>query len=143
MEQEININRKIAFGLLSIWWGAFTFYAGIVVPVGMKVLASHTKMGFITQEVTNYLNYFSLSIFLYTTFVFRIEKRLFRLSILLVILQISLFALHCKLAYLLDFQSLTVKSRDFFYSLHQIYLLISTVIWLIVSGLMFVEVRRR
>lgn len=28
MEQKININQKIAFALLTIWWGAFTFYIG-------------------------------------------------------------------------------------------------------------------
>jgi hypothetical protein len=48
---------------LSIWWGTFTFYAGIVVTVGMQVLGSHIAMGFITQQVTVYLNIFSLIIF--------------------------------------------------------------------------------
>jgi hypothetical protein len=147
MEQKININRKIAFVLLIILWGAFTFYAGIVVPIGMRVLGSHTEMGFITQEVTNYLNYFSLPIFLFVSYVFRAEKWLFRLGILLILLQISLFILHTKLFNLLaggvpHFQSLMVKSKTIFYSLHRTYLLISTLIWLIVSGIVFVEVRR-
>lgn len=153
MEQKTNINRKIAFVLLIIWWGAFTFYAGIVVPVGMRVLGSHTEMGFITQEVTNYLNYLSLPIFLFVSYVFRTEKWLFRLGILLIFLQISLFILHAKLFNLLagryaaagvpHFQSFIVKSKTIFYSLHRIYLLISTLIWLIVSGLVIIKVRQK
>lgn len=136
------ISRKLAIALLLIWWGAFTFYAGIVVSVGMKVLGSHTEMGFITQEVTNYLNYISLPIFLFVSYIFRAEKWLFRLGILLIILQIILFVLHGKLFNLLDFQLLTVKSKTVFYSLHRIYLLVSTLIWLIVSAIILVEVQK-
>lgn len=146
MEKELFIKkmnitiRKLAF--LFIWWGAFTFYAGIVVPVGMKVLGSHIEMGFITQEVTNYLNFISLPIFLYVCYIFRAEKLQFRLGILLIMLQIILFVLHDKLFNLLEFQLFTVKSKSVFYSLHRIYLLLSTFIWLIVSGIIFVEVKK-
>ena len=38
------------------WQGGFTFYAGVVVPVGQEVLGSHLEQGFITREVTWYLN---------------------------------------------------------------------------------------
>ena len=137
------IFRKIAFLLLIIWWGAFTFYAGIVIPVGMKVLGSHTEMGFITQEITNYINVFSLPIFLFSTYIFRAEKRIFSLSIFLVFLQIALFVLHHKLGYLLDCQLFIVKNKILFYSFHRIYLLVSTLIWLLVSGLIISEIRRK
>lgn len=140
--------KKSALIVLSVWWGGFTFYAGIVIPIGMKVLGSHTKMGFITQEVTNYVNYFGLPIFVFVTYVFRKEKWLFGISILLVFLQISLFILHEKLFYLLaggvpHFQAFMVKSKTEFYNLHRIYLLISTLIWVLVSGLIFVEISKK
>ncbi len=140
-EDLIMIYRKLALLFLSIWWGAFTFYAGIVIPTGMKILGSHTEMGFITQEVTNYINAFSLPIFVFVTFIFRQSKQFFRLGLLLILLQISLFILHKKLFYLLDYQAFIIKSKADFYNLHRIYLLISTLIWLIVSGLIFVEFR--
>ncbi len=137
------IFRKIVFVLLSIWWGGFTFYAGIVIPVGMKVLGSHTKMGFITQEVSNYLNYFGLPIFLFTAYIFRAKKWLFSFGILLVFLQIMLFILHIKLDYLLDYQLFKTKSKEVFYNFHRIYLLISTLIWLLITGLMVLEIRKK
>ena len=52
--------KKVFHGLLlaliALWWGGFTFYASFVVPTGMQILGDHTKMGMITQSVTNYLN---------------------------------------------------------------------------------------
>ncbi|CAH0994140.1 hypothetical protein EMA8858_00247 [Emticicia aquatica] len=137
----IDIGRKITVVLLIIWWGAFTFYAGIVVPIGMRVLGSHTKMGFITQAVTNYLNYFSIIIFVGTAFQYRTQKKLFGLSILLIFLQITLFILHFKLNLFLDFQLFIVKSKASFYLFHRIYLLISTLIWLLLSTIILVEVK--
>jgi hypothetical protein len=38
------------------WQGGFTFYAAVVVPVGQEELGSHLQQGFITRQVTNYLN---------------------------------------------------------------------------------------
>ncbi len=86
--------------ILSLWWGAFTFYAGIVVPLGMKVLGSHTQMGIITQEVTVYLNFFSLIIFVIYAYSLRRESTktdgLFYqfISISLIASQILLFVIH-------------------------------------------------
>jgi hypothetical protein len=41
---------------LMFWQGGFTFYAAVVVPVGQDVLGSHLAQGFITRQVTQYLN---------------------------------------------------------------------------------------
>ena len=59
---------------LSIWWGVFTFYSGVVIPVGMKVLGSHTEMGFVTQEVSQYLNSISLLLFLFYAYSLRNQE---------------------------------------------------------------------
>lgn len=135
------IDRKINLIVLSIWWGAFTFYAGIVIPLGMKVLGSHTEMGFITQQVTGYLNYLSLPVFVFTAYTFRAEKRFFVMALLLVLLQTILFFVHFELDKLLDFEQRIVLNKVTFYTLHRVYLLISTVIWLIVSGLLFAKLK--
>lgn len=135
------IDRKINLILLSIWWGAFTFYAGIVIPLGMKVLGGHTEMGFITQQVTGYLNYLSLLIFVFTAYIFRGEKRFFIAILLLILLQLLLFFVHFELDKLLDFEQRIVLNKVAFYTLHRVYLLISTVIWLIVSGLVFAKLK--
>jgi hypothetical protein len=49
----IRITLLITF---AIWWGGFTFYAAIVVPVGSEILGSARTQGFITQVVTHWLN---------------------------------------------------------------------------------------
>lgn len=136
-----NIAKKISLVLLSVWWGAFTFYAGVVINIGMQVLGSHTEMGFITQAVTGYMNFISLPIFIFTVYSFRSEKRFFIAALLLVLLQVVLFFVHFELDKLLDFGQRIVLNKATFYSLHRIYLWTSTVIWLIVSGFVFLRVK--
>ena len=131
---------------LSIWWGAFTFYAGIVVTVGMQVLGWHVAMGFITQQVTVYLNIFSLIIFLIYAYFLNSEevtesslvKQIIAISI--IGFQLLLFLLHFYLTDLLDFEKHTIINQDNFYLLHQIYLIIEALIWMIVSILIIREI---
>lgn len=126
---------------LSFWWGAFTFYAGIVVPVGMKVLGSHTEMGFITQQVTIYINVFSLIIFLFYAYFLKNQgfikhKLVEEITIISLIgFQLLLFLLHNYQTDLLDFESKKVINLNSFYLLHRIYLIVEAFIWLAVSGL--------
>jgi hypothetical protein len=52
----VILRRFLVLLALFFWQGGFTFYAAVVVPVGQQVLHSHLRQGFITQQVTNYLN---------------------------------------------------------------------------------------
>src|SRR5258708_34600224 len=52
----ILFRRFLAVAALMFWQGGFTFYAAVVVPIGQNVLGSHLEQGFITREVTWYLN---------------------------------------------------------------------------------------
>jgi hypothetical protein len=130
---------------LSIWWGAFTFYAGIVVPVGMRVLGSHTEMGFITQQVTVFLNIFSLIIFLF--YAYCLKNQEFENDILveeisaisLISFQLLLFLLHNYQTDLLDFENHKIINKENFYLLHRIYLIVETLIWMVVSYLIVKE----
>jgi hypothetical protein len=131
---------------LSIWWGAFTFYAGIVVPLGMRVLGSHTEMGFITQQVTVYLNVFSLIIFLFYAYclhneVFTANSLVEQIIVISIIgFQLLLFLLHNYQTDLLDFEHHKIINRDNFYLLHRIYLIIETLIWIVVSFVLVREI---
>jgi hypothetical protein len=133
--------------VLSIWWGAFTFYAGIVVPVGMQVLGSHTEMGFITQQVTNYLNIFSLIVFLIYAYLLKNEEvkkdnLVEEITVISLIgFQLLLFLLHSYQTDLLDFVQHKVLDFDRFYLLHRIYLIVESIIWVTVSGLIFNELK--
>jgi hypothetical protein len=133
--------------ILSIWWGAFTFYAGVVVPVGMRVLGSHTEMGFITQQVINYLNIFSLIVFLIYAYLLKNEEvkkdnLVEEITVISLIgFQLLLFLLHSYQTDLLDFVQHKVLDFDRFYLLHRIYLIVESIIWVTVSGLIFNELK--
>jgi len=136
-------SNQLRITILSIWWGAFTFYSGIVVPLGMRVLGSHTQMGMITQEVTVYLNIFSFMIFVTYAHSLRYEsdktdglvKQL--MAITLVACQILLFLIHSYLTDMIDVEHQKVFNSNNFYFLHRLYLIIEIMIWLIVSYVIF------
>jgi hypothetical protein len=138
--------RYIKITLLSIWWGMFTFYAGIVVPVGMKVLGSHTQMGFVTQQVALYLNVFSGMIFVAYGLCLKktpIQNHSLIEEILIITVfgfQCLLFLLHFYLTDLLDFNKRVIYNSALFNLLHRIYLIVDTIIWLVVSGLLLKSV---
>lgn len=127
---------------LSIWWGVFTFYSGVVVPVGMTVLGSHTKMGFVTQEVSKYLNIVSLILFIFYAYSLRNNK--FSEDVLieqivsfsLIGFQFLLFVIHYFLTDFLDFEHYTVLNPEKFSIFHRVYLIIETLIWLVVSWIL-------
>jgi hypothetical protein len=52
----VLIRRYLAMAALVFWLGGFTFYVSVVVPMGTKVLGSTLCQGFITREVTYWLN---------------------------------------------------------------------------------------
>lgn len=51
-----TLRRFVVLLTLMFWQGGFTFYAAVVVPVGTEVLGSATDQGWITRQVTAYLN---------------------------------------------------------------------------------------
>lgn len=51
------LRRCLVLAALAFWQGGFSFYATVVVPVGQEVLGSHRDQGFVTRNVTNYLNF--------------------------------------------------------------------------------------
>ncbi len=142
-------SKYLKIFVLSIWWGAFTFYAGVVIPIGMKVLGSHTEMGFITQQVTIYINIFSLIIFFIYAYCLKNEEVKVNnlveemIAISLIGFQLLLFLLHYYQTDLLDFENHKINNRENFYLLHRIYLIVVTLIWLVVSFLIVKELIKK
>jgi hypothetical protein len=50
------VRRYIVLVALMFWQGGFLFYSAVVVQIGQKVLDSPSDQGFITRQVTDYLN---------------------------------------------------------------------------------------
>jgi hypothetical protein len=133
-----TIRRFLLMAAIGFWIGGFTFYASVVIPVGMQVLGGHVRQGFITQQVTQWLNIsaiFALAIFAWNAFAVwgRIGKlaRFILLTTLCFMsaIQIELFVLHPYLDRLLDIKAREVIEFGRFGTLHRIYLVTTTVQW--------------
>jgi hypothetical protein len=130
--------RFLIVCLLSFWLGGLTFYAVIVVPIGAKVLGSETEQGFITQQVTNWLNIVGTSgtIILACNLKFLWRKEgipRYRLAVtcgLMLLAQAALLILHPLMDKLLDASVHSVNEPVEFYRLHRVYLMTVTALWL-------------
>ncbi len=128
---------------IAVWFGGFTFYVSIVVPIGTEVLGSAAEQGFITRLVTQWLNLMggialvtilAESVFSWRSSLIRPSlMRLRRIQLLLVflmaVLQVGLFVLHPYMDRLLDPEARVVILAERFYRLHRIYLWASTIQW--------------
>lgn len=50
------MRRFVVATTTGLWLGGFTFYGAVVIHVGAEVLGDHRPVGFITQEVSRWLN---------------------------------------------------------------------------------------
>ena len=133
------IRRFFLMAAIGFWIGGFTFYASVAVPVGMEVLGSHLRQGFITQQVSRWLNIsaiFALAIFAWNAMAVwgRIGKRAkFILAgslTIMIAIQVELFILHPYLDRLLDVSAhKIIGDSDQFDMLHNVYLTSTTVQW--------------
>ena len=133
------MNQRLLFRinllLLALWFGGFTVYAGIVIPIGSELIGETTQ-GFITQKVSFWLNLIGIiaiiSLGIWIFFFQRIKKFLL-LYALLVFSLIGQLYLHGVLTHQLDMEAMEVSSGNF-YRFHQIYLWLSTLQWLAMLG---------
>jgi hypothetical protein len=131
------VRRWLLLWALMFWQGGFTFYGGVVVPVGSAVLGSEREQGFITRSVTNYLNLagaVALAVWGWDLTAMRATSaggRRLRGALWagLVLSLVVLVWLHPKLDELLVPEDVSVLDRHRFRSLHERYLVVSTIQW--------------
>lgn len=131
------LRRFLVIAALMFWQGGFTFYAAVVVPVGQSVLGSHLEQGFITRQVTNYLNLsgaVALLILGWDIWVCRdarIGRRRCRWVCwwAMAALLVGLAWQHGQLENLIDPDALRIAERRLFRSRHRVYLWLSTIQW--------------
>jgi hypothetical protein len=132
--------RALVTLLFALWWGGFTFYAAVVVPVGTKVLGGATAQGFITQPVTDRLNVVGAVVAVILGWSLRdawpragtgARRAMLGSWCVLTLAQLVLFVLHPRLDAMLDARTgEIVLGRTTFYSVHRAYLLVSAAQWL-------------
>ena len=137
------VRRLITIGCIAFWVGGFFFYAGVVVPTGSRVLESDREQGFITQQVTGWLNLSSipvLAIFFVDVLIQRrVQSTFARRTHLatwigMVLAQVVLFVVHASLDGHLDSTAHRVLSRAQFYPTHRVYVIVATLQQLFAIG---------
>jgi hypothetical protein len=129
------LRRFVVLVALMFWLGGFTFYAGVVVPIGREVLGSAQSE--VTRHVSFYLNLTAALALLplgWDIFATRDpvrRRRVLRWLCCAAVLAtvIGLIWLRVQLSDMLDHPSQDSVTKALFRSGHRIYLWISTVQW--------------
>lgn len=133
------VRRFLVISAIAFWLGGFTFYSGVVIPTGVKVLGTHKAVGFITQEVTRWLNVagvVAMSILLVNMLLGwrqsgrRLTRLLMITWVVMAAIEIELFILHPVLDRMLVTQPVReILDTDRFDNWHRVYLLSTTAQW--------------
>lgn len=129
--------RWLLMWALFFWQGGFMFYGGVVVPIGSAVLGSEREQGFITRQVTNYINLagaVALAVWAWDLAAGRggscVGRRLRWAIWAGLVLSLAVLAwLHPQLDRLLKPEDAVILNRRAFRALHERYLIVSTVQW--------------
>jgi hypothetical protein len=132
----LTLRRFLVLIALMFWQGGFTFYASVVVPLSTEVLGSVRRQGFITREVTFYLNLSAaVALFILAWDVMetgdpsRYRRRARAgLWLFMVLCQALLFALHFYLSGMMRPERI-ITDHDAFRFAHRVYLWTHTVQW--------------
>jgi hypothetical protein len=132
----VLIRRYLAVAALVFWFGGFTFYVSVVVPLGTRVLGSALRQGFITREVSWWLNVSAaaalglLGVDLIGRDPVRWRTRM-RVGLWLFMAgcQVALFGLWRSLDGLMVTKGRLVTDPEAFYPIHRAYLWVHTAQW--------------
>jgi hypothetical protein len=144
----VTLRRFFVLAALFFWQGGFTFYASVVVPVGQEQLG-HRRQGFVTRNVTWYLNLsgaVALIPLLWDNLAscdpVRLRRRARGLCWLMMLLTlVTLFWEHRWLDELLLPKGGTVLDPEEFEPRHRVYLWTNTVQWAAALGYMVLMLR--
>ena len=126
-----RIRLFVTISILALWQGGLTFYAAFVVPTANAILVNG-EQGFVTQEVTNVLNWIGLIVLLvFLTNALYLRSWLFWGTwLVLAATVIALFVVHQQIDALLNPSAFEVLDNARFRLLHERYLIVVTIQWL-------------
>ncbi|HEY4310362.1 MAG TPA: hypothetical protein VGN12_13000 [Pirellulales bacterium] len=138
MSSPISSNRQfpataqrfIAICALAFWQGGLTFHAVVVVPVANSILTGG-EQGFVTQEVTNWMNRLGVPVVaILAIYARQLRSRIFWLACAVLGLTLAaLFVIHARMDAQLDPASFAIIDRAKFSLLHDLYLVVITIQW--------------
>ncbi len=118
--------------------GGFTFYALIVIPSAERVLGSIRDTGFITQQVTRWLNIIGASVLVIILWLAtanwknqppRLRRGVVGCWLIMALAQLGLFLTHPLMDSLLEPQGHKLQHFERFENLHTLYLTFATTQW--------------
>ena len=139
-----NLWRYLQILLLGGWLGGLTFYALVVVRVGNALLGG-TQQGFVTQQVTFWLNLLGLLVACALLIeVWRIRLRATTITwCVFTSAQLGLCMLHVQMDRMLDGPTQSIHDGDTFYRWHQSYLWVTAGQWMAGLLLLWYATTRR
>ncbi len=132
------LGRFVTLCALGWWLGGLTFYSLFVIRAAHAVVGSHSKVGFVTQRVTNGLNALgtaALALLLVNLLVsWRSALKWNRIGLAVSWLTAAaahawVILLHGRLDAMLDFQARQVQQGTPFHGAHETYLIGTAVEW--------------
>ncbi len=128
----------------ALWFGGFTFYAALVVPVANSIMPDAVPFGFVTQKVTHGINALHGAFLIVATWEIvsqyrLVNQRKWQLHLLALAIIVSAAALVCLLLIRLRLDAM-MNGTTFeinepeggsFYGTHAMYLNLSTLTWLL------------
>ena len=116
---------------LALWQGGLTFYAVVVVPTANEILVNG-EQGFVTQQVTNWLNWIGvIALVVVLGNAVYLRNRVFWLTwTVLAASQIALFVIHSQIDGVLNSDAFEVLDNARFRLLHERYLIAVTIQWI-------------
>ena len=130
------LRRFLVMIALFFWQGGFTFYAAVVVPVAQEQLG-HLRQGFVTRQVTVYMNLagaIALLCLAWDLLVVgeRAKGRLWGRYLVwvgMIVALVVLQALHGTLNEQLIVKGRIIRDQELFHAQHRLYLWVSTGQW--------------
>lgn len=132
--------RRYLYVLMFAWWmGGLTFYAVIVIPTAAHVLGKHRDVGFITRQVTLWLNLTGIIPLLVFLWNLVADQRLalgwrrglfIGTGLAMATVQVALFVAHAWLGGILDPARHRILDPDTFRFRHGLYETLVTILWL-------------
>jgi hypothetical protein len=126
-----SIRLFVTISSLALWQGGLTFYAAFVVPTANEILVNG-EQGFVTQEVTNWLNLIGLIVVLVllANAVYLRSRLLWGTWFVLTASVIGLFVVHRQIDAVLNPSAFEVLDNARFRLLHERYLIVVTIQWI-------------